>query len=636
MTLLIVATTVGVQAAERGLTRAESEAVFAQNENYAIVVGVDEYESMPGLRYAKRDAGRMAGLFRKQGYTVFELVDWKASPRRILKQIEQAGQLATNEGRERRGNVVFAFAGHGFRDGRQNYLATGETDPDDLVNTALPVSAVREALEASGVRQRVLLIDACRNVPGARSAGDPEQVGFAPDEDAEGVAVMYSTGARQLSFEDPGLGQGVFTHYVAEGLSGEAAGPDGLVTFDRLRRYVEGKVKRHVIEAFGEVQVPYVGGERTGEFVLARAVSAGGSPEAIGDIEDVPDFDQVSREIGRLTVRAEPVDARVRIMNIGPRYRDGIELARGEVYDVLVEREGYEPWREVVVLEEADQTVRVTLAARSAEAVRDPGAVEDEGARRSTAFAAARPAATDSVEARTWYAACAIDEAADCTSLGRAFEEATGVERSYTHAATLYERACEGGDLFGCGYLGVLHEYGRGVSVDKSRAAALYERLCEGGGTSGCIRLGQMYLAGQGVPKDAATTARLYERACEAGDGWGCSKLAYLYENGTGVTRDRSEAHTLRETACRRGDADACRELGFRYQTGRSASKDEAVAASWYKLGCDGGNVDACSNLAGMYERGQGVSLDLGKARALYRRACDGGKSYACQRLEEV
>ena len=101
--------------------------------------------------------------------------------------------------------------------------------------------------------------------------------GFEPDDGAEGVAVLYSTAAQRLSWEDPQLGHGVFTHYLAEGLEGAAADDDGLVTFDGLRRYVSGKVKRHVLERFDDIQVPYIGGERTGEFVLARVEGRAGA-----------------------------------------------------------------------------------------------------------------------------------------------------------------------------------------------------------------------------------------------------------------------------------------------------------------------------------------------------------------------
>ena len=64
---------------------------------------------------------------------------------------------------------------------------------------------------------------------------------------------------------------------------------------------------------------------------------------------------------GRLTVNVEPADARVRIMNIVPRYQAGIELEKNREYDVEVTKSGYETWRKSIVLEEPDQVIAVVL-----------------------------------------------------------------------------------------------------------------------------------------------------------------------------------------------------------------------------------------------------------------------------------
>lgn len=65
----------------------------------------------------------------------------------------------------------------------------------------------------------------------------------------------------------------------------------------------------------------------------------------------------------RLTVRTDPPEARVRIMNIGPRYRDGIRLAPG-AYDVLVDAPGYAQHREWIRIEGADEQIDVRLEPR--------------------------------------------------------------------------------------------------------------------------------------------------------------------------------------------------------------------------------------------------------------------------------
>jgi formylglycine-generating enzyme required for sulfatase activity len=59
-----------------------------------------------------------------------------------------------------------------------------------------------------------------------------------------------------------------------KGLRGEAAGPDGLVTFQDLVSYVTLSVRPRGLET-GCVQVPYEAGEASGDFLLARAPAGG-------------------------------------------------------------------------------------------------------------------------------------------------------------------------------------------------------------------------------------------------------------------------------------------------------------------------------------------------------------------------
>jgi hypothetical protein len=54
-----------------------------------------------------------------------------------------------------------------------------------------------------------------------------------------------------------------------------------------------------------------------------------------------------------LTISPMPSDARVRIMNISPSYKDGMTLKKGGEYDVLVQAEGYRLERFWVTLDES-------------------------------------------------------------------------------------------------------------------------------------------------------------------------------------------------------------------------------------------------------------------------------------------
>jgi hypothetical protein len=67
--------------------------------------------------------------------------------------------------------------------------------------------------------------------------------------------------------------------------------------------------------------------------------------------------------VGRFTVRTDPADARVRIMNIREAYREQIELPSGR-YDVMVDAPGYAPSRQWITLGSGDLTLDVRLTPR--------------------------------------------------------------------------------------------------------------------------------------------------------------------------------------------------------------------------------------------------------------------------------
>ena len=92
---------------------------------------------------------------------------------------------------------------------------------------------------------------------------------FVPDIDAKGLAVLYSTGAGQLSWEDSALQQGVFSHYLVKALRGEGSRGSEWITIDGLFGYVRRSVTSHVFKKYNKEQIPYIAGERSGNFALA-------------------------------------------------------------------------------------------------------------------------------------------------------------------------------------------------------------------------------------------------------------------------------------------------------------------------------------------------------------------------------
>ena len=235
----------------------------------AIVVGVSEYrettqaaEQLTPLPYAANDADLLSQTFRRHGYRVIVLQDFKADRGYIIDTIARLDAPAKSVD----STLVFAFSGHGFQRDGNNYLALGNTDMTRADDTALSVAQVKLALSQTGFKQRVLLIDACRNSPTRADPGFNRR--FLPDQSNDGSAIMYSTAGGGLSYEDAELRHGVFSYYVAEGLNGRARNASGTVTFNSLFKFVRNEVSGYVLEAFRRTQTPYVAGERSGDFAL--------------------------------------------------------------------------------------------------------------------------------------------------------------------------------------------------------------------------------------------------------------------------------------------------------------------------------------------------------------------------------
>jgi uncharacterized caspase-like protein len=73
-----------------------------------------------------------------------------------------------------------------------------------------------------------------------------------------GTAFLLSSKSEEYSLESQGLRQGVFSHYLIEGLKGEAdRDRDKLVTLDELYSYVY----KHVREYSGNLQTPVLAGD---------------------------------------------------------------------------------------------------------------------------------------------------------------------------------------------------------------------------------------------------------------------------------------------------------------------------------------------------------------------------------------
>ncbi|MBN3941270.1 N-acetylmuramoyl-L-alanine amidase [Nostoc sp. NMS9] len=234
--------------------------------NWAIVVGINHYENLRSLNFAKRDASVMATWFQQEAKfnQVFLFTDDSPaiaanSPiptqptfghvRRFLRaQFEniQSPLLKPED------NLWFFFAGHGNRYKDKDYLMFSDSDPGDVENTAISVDYVTQRLRRSGADNVVLFLDACRDESSRAGLGIGEQ-------SYQGVITFYSCTANQKSWEIEELQHGSFTHSLLEGL--RLQGEANCATVERLAQYLCYQVP-HLNTRYGKpAQNPYLQAE---------------------------------------------------------------------------------------------------------------------------------------------------------------------------------------------------------------------------------------------------------------------------------------------------------------------------------------------------------------------------------------
>lgn len=185
----------------------------AAAKRVALVIGNDSYAELPALEMAVADARAYATVLEAAG---FEAVALRANLTRQAMDAAVAEFVASVGPGD---TAVFAYAGHGWSDGAQNFLvgidAPRAASPEFLKRISLPLqnglNGVLDDLAARDASLKVAIIDACRDNPFVST--DPGRSlglgrGLVRVDPPRGTFVVYSAGAGQvaldrLSAEDP-------------------------------------------------------------------------------------------------------------------------------------------------------------------------------------------------------------------------------------------------------------------------------------------------------------------------------------------------------------------------------------------------------------------------------------------------
>ncbi len=277
-------------------------------ESWAVIIGINEYQHWPKLRYAVNDAnGVEEALISKFGFkreNIRKLINGEATRQRIS---EVLGDELTNGKQIQREDRVFVFfAGHGatrtFEDGRQlGFLIPVDADPSNYYSTAISMSSLREAGDLIPAKHIYFVMDSCYSgLALTRGAGAFAKDKSYLDEVTRRMArqILTAGGADQQVADDGPGGHSVFTWALLEGLQGKAdLDHNGFITASELGAYVS-----PVVSQFAK-QTPVVGnlvGSEGGEFVFAL------QPEPLSALSP-----QLEEKALHLTTKLESLDKEI-------------------------------------------------------------------------------------------------------------------------------------------------------------------------------------------------------------------------------------------------------------------------------------------------------------------------------------
>ena len=224
--MLVVAwTCLGQQVKTRDLE------VVPVERRMALVIGNSNY-ALGKLKNPVNDAAAMERTLKGLGFVVTTVRD--ANFRQMRTALNMfAGSL-------RNGDLAFFYyAGHGLQIKERNFLVpidfTGESMTDAEFET-LAADQVRQRLEESPAKVRILVLDACRNNP-FPAASRSGVKGLREMDRAEGTLVAFATGANNVADDNSEESNGLYTKYLMAAL--QTPGLNHVEVFKRVQAEVK-------------------------------------------------------------------------------------------------------------------------------------------------------------------------------------------------------------------------------------------------------------------------------------------------------------------------------------------------------------------------------------------------------------
>ena len=242
----------------------------------AVVFGSNGPDSAGTLRYARRDAERMAAALRhpRCGFEVLEPSDTD-NPQEIEKCIAEVAERSTGAD-----TFLVYFSGHGFIESAALLLMLDRTDLKRPLTSALHADSIVRSMRYCPARHKMLILDCChagavfsdsrfKSSPGTKVAS---LVG-GPDSESKSFVALMASDRLESARESDEIEGSFLTKWICEAIGHSFLDADhdrdGAIDLGDLKLWLEMHARNHNLSASkAHVPIPFVFGRERGRIFL--------------------------------------------------------------------------------------------------------------------------------------------------------------------------------------------------------------------------------------------------------------------------------------------------------------------------------------------------------------------------------
>ncbi|UCH82015.1 MAG: caspase family protein [Nitrospiraceae bacterium] len=247
--------------------RINSAALKPYPKDWGLIIGIENYDNLPVVNYARKDAQIMKEYLMKllgvPEDNIIMLIDRGATKARIEGYLKQ--YLPRNV--EKGTTLYVYYAGHGMPDIEKNepYLVPYDGDTRFINHTGYRLKDFYQDLESLDIGKSYVFLDSCFSGAASRTekmlvAGARPALIHVKDSNTNSRKVVALTASQmnQISNAYPDAKHGLFTYYLLRALRGEAdENDDQWVSIKEAYTYI----KKHVVRVsrrMGTEQTPVI------------------------------------------------------------------------------------------------------------------------------------------------------------------------------------------------------------------------------------------------------------------------------------------------------------------------------------------------------------------------------------------